>query len=612
MSFIKNIDIWNNYIPRVCNYDTEDYCSWGAIGNTCTNNTQIPNTENIFTTARATSDAFIKDINNYIYSTIPYYYDIEYTDPITGVEIVPDGLLNDKCITVENYNALLNLYFGPNGLLHKYHYDFIPKRHQLANSLLADGDPEKLTGIVTYIARFEDEYRGGGVDHTISIDFTNYQTPSYDIYLEYRTVLGDFMQHVKNIMTASANHPLTKFEIPEENCDDVTIGLQTWTRCNLNVDTYRNGDPIPQVQDPTEWSNLTTGAWCYYENNTSYGTTFGKLYNWYAVTDPRGLAPEGYYIPTSQEWSTMIDYLGGVNEAGAKLKQLGNVIERECVTTNNAAYWQNPNPQTTNSSFFTALPSGGRTDSGTFVDLGYGASFWNATEYDVSNAEYNSLEYINKTAGSGTSPKTWGMAVRLIQDKTCTEDVIIGTQTWQCKNLNVSTYRNGDVIPHATDSNAWVAYNNSNTGAWCYYNNDPSTEATYGKLYNWYAINDPRGIGPTGWHIPSDAEWTTLTDYLGGIIVAGGKMKQVGTTNWSSPNTDASNESYFTALPGGRASYDGYFYGINDYGYWWSSTEHYTLSQSSVYFRGLNYDDGSVVRAFSIQKNGFSVRMLKD
>jgi hypothetical protein len=100
---------------------------------------------------------------------------------------------------------------------------------------------------------------------------------------------------------------------------EVLIGNQIWTSTNLEVITYRNGETIPQVQDANTWANLTTGAWCYYENNTANGTTYGKLYNWFAVNDPRGLAPNGYHIPTNAEWSTLITYLGGESVAGGNM-----------------------------------------------------------------------------------------------------------------------------------------------------------------------------------------------------------------------------------------------------------------------------------------------------
>ena len=132
-------------------------------------------------------------------------------------------------------------------------------------------------------------------------------------------------------------------------------------------------------------------------------------------------------------------------------------------------------------------------------------------------------------------------------DENCIPTVTICDQVWMAKNLDVTTYRNGDVISQVTDPTAWNALT---TGAWCYYNNDPANGTIYGKLYNWYAVNDPRGLAPTGWHIPTEGELIALSDCLGGQEVAGGKLKETGTAHWLSPNI-ATNETGFTALPGG-------------------------------------------------------------
>jgi len=184
--------------------------------------------------------------------------------------------------------------------------------------------------------------------------------------------------------------------------------------------------------------------------------------------------------------------------------------------------------------------------------------------------------------------------------------VTIGTQVWTDKNLDLTTYRNGDVIAQITNTTDWA---NATTGAWCYYNNDPSNEAIYGKLYNWYAVNDPRGLSPLGWHIPTDAEWTTLSTLLGGDGVAGGKMKTTGTTFWTTPNTNATNESEFKGLPGGYRSNNGTFNTVGLNGLWWSAIQ-YNLSDA--WYRYLKYYDGSLAPFTSNKKTGFSVRLIKD
>jgi uncharacterized protein (TIGR02145 family) len=184
--------------------------------------------------------------------------------------------------------------------------------------------------------------------------------------------------------------------------------------------------------------------------------------------------------------------------------------------------------------------------------------------------------------------------------------VTIGTQVWTTKNLDVATYSDGTVIPEVKDPSAWASLT---TGAWCYYNNDSENGPIYGKLYNWYAVNDPRGLAPTGYHIPTDAEWTTLTDFLGRSSVAGDKMKETGTAHWNSPNQDATNTSGFTGLPGGYCYYSGSFYYIGYYGVWWSSTE---VNTSNAWYRALDYTTGAANRDDGYKAYGFSVRCLRD
>ena len=184
--------------------------------------------------------------------------------------------------------------------------------------------------------------------------------------------------------------------------------------------------------------------------------------------------------------------------------------------------------------------------------------------------------------------------------------VQIGTQVWMAENLKTSKYSNGNTIPNITDS----TWSNLTTGAWAYYNNDVANNAKYGKLYNWLAVSPGnKNVCPTGWHVPTDAEWTVLTDYLGGASVAGGKMKEVGTTSWISPNTNATNTSLFTGLPGGTRNHNGYFKSIGYSGYWWSSTEYDTAIGWNL---GLYGYDGSASRNSLNKRAGLPVRCLRD
>jgi uncharacterized protein (TIGR02145 family) len=188
--------------------------------------------------------------------------------------------------------------------------------------------------------------------------------------------------------------------------------------------------------------------------------------------------------------------------------------------------------------------------------------------------------------------------------------VTIGTQQWMAKNLKVTKYSDGTVIPNVTDNTEWQ---NNTTGAWVYYENDAANNAKYGKLYNWYAVsktsNGNKNVCPTGWHVPTDAEWTVLTDYLGGESVAGGKMKEAGTASWDSPNTDATNTSLFTGLPGGYRGGTGIYGNIGNFGGWWSSTEDNSNSAWNRYLYNVN---GNAYRNFDDKNYGFSVRCLRD
>ena len=183
------------------------------------------------------------------------------------------------------------------------------------------------------------------------------------------------------------------------------------------------------------------------------------------------------------------------------------------------------------------------------------------------------------------------------------QEIKIGSQTWTTKNLEVTKYRNGDAIPQVQDKNAWAKLK---TGAWCYYENKTAKGTTYGKLYNWFAVNDPRGLAPKGYHIPTDAEWTILTDYLGGDTIAGTKMKS--TSGWDN-NGNGTNTSGFAGLPGGYRGNDGDFGGIGANGHWWSSLED---DAGNAWSRNLYHNGGNVGRYDYDEQNGFSVRCLRD
>lgn len=183
--------------------------------------------------------------------------------------------------------------------------------------------------------------------------------------------------------------------------------------------------------------------------------------------------------------------------------------------------------------------------------------------------------------------------------------VIIGTQKWAIANLNVSTFRNGDTIPEARTSKEWIAAGESGKPAWCYYNNDPALGLKYGKLYNWYAVNDPRELAPVGWKLASDADWAMLIIQLGGQGAAGIKMKS--TTRWIDGN-NGTNDTGFTGFPGGYRVENGKFLNIGSIGTWWSTEENNSLSAIDHYLSQSN----ALSRSSSPKQRGESVRCLRE
>ncbi|MFN5325355.1 MAG: fibrobacter succinogenes major paralogous domain-containing protein, partial [Bacteroidota bacterium] len=200
--------------------------------------------------------------------------------------------------------------------------------------------------------------------------------------------------------------------------------------------------------------------------------------------------------------------------------------------------------------------------------------------------------------------------------------VQIGTQEWMQENLKTTKYKNGDVIPTNLNNTQWQS---TTQGAWAYYNDSSQYNNIYGKLYNWYAVADARGVCPTGWHVPTDSEWNVLVKQLdpqadttdssySQSLIAGGFMKAVGdlqsgTGLWQSPNYGATNSSGFTGLPGGdRNLYGSYLY-IGYYGYWWSASE---ILTDYAWYRSLDYSDAFVYRNAYFKRLGFSIRCLRD
>lgn len=238
-----------------------------------------------------------------------------------------------------------------------------------------------------------------------------------------------------------------------------------------------------------------------------------------------------------------------------------------------------------------------------------------------ANTTYYVRAYATNSVGTG-----YGTAVEFTTPSLATtvtdvdgniyQTVTIGTQVWMAENLKVIHYRNGDGIRRVGNPVDW---GNSFTGAYCEYGNMIPDAATYGRLYNWYAVNDARNLAPAGWHVATDEDWKTLETFLGMSFTdanatgirgtdQGGKLKEVGTTHWTSPNIGATNVSGFTALPAGNRTSTGDFVGMNGSGIFWTSS---AINTNPLY-RSLSFNNQQIGRHISITFSGYSVRCVKD
>jgi uncharacterized protein (TIGR02145 family) len=267
------------------------------------------------------------------------------------------------------------------------------------------------------------------------------------------------------------------------------------------------------------------------------------------------------------------------------------------VTARGVCWSTSQNPTTTNSKTTDGTGTSSFTSSLTSLTAG--------TLYYVRSYATNS---VGTAYGTQESFTTSGGTAGTVTDAdgNVYHTLTIGTQVWMVENLKTTRYNDGTSIPNVTDKTTWK---NLTTPGYCWYNNDIANKNIYGGLYNWFTVNTGK-LCPTGWHVPTDAEWTTLITFLGGESLAGGKMKETGTIHWQSPNSGANNESGFTALPGGYCLFsDGDFYLKSTEGDWWSSTEQ---SDDYAWLRYMNKTGTSSPRAYGNKKFGFSVRCIKD
>jgi len=268
-----------------------------------------------------------------------------------------------------------------------------------------------------------------------------------------------------------------------------------------------------------------------------------------------------------------------------------------------------PNPTTSNSGTLSGSGNGPftaqlneLTPNSTYYVRAYainssGTAYGNELNFTTTSNSNVNNDALNPQLNYGTVSDIQGNSYATI---------VIGEQEWMAENLRVTTYSNGDVIPNLPTPSNWL---NSSSGVWSHYSNDTAYEIPFGKLYNWYAVSDERNVCPTGWHVPSDAEWGDLFQYLGGpSLEAEGALKSVGTEYWLPPNSNATNSSGFSGVGGGALA-GNQFAMLYSTGSWWSSTEH---SAQYAWCRDLTFSNGYSNFAYGDKTYGLSVRCIRD
>ena len=589
----------------------------------------------------------------------------------------------------------------------------------------------------------------GGTNYTIT-GLTRFLTVPYAMYAETFSGFEDMLARIEVLEDALGIDVPAGIVVDVDGniYQTVTIGDQEWMAENLRVSKYKNGDAIPTGLTNSEWQSATQGAYAIFDNDEDMLEAYGKLYNWYAVDDSRGLCPEGWSVPSHDDWTQLVDYVvsqGYPNNsdnpdgAGNALKsclQVNSPFE-DCDTSEHPRWNQNDTHSGFDEFGFSGLPGGLRINNGLFNFVGIFGYWWSATEAPGNNA------YLRRLASSqgsmetfSASDKTSGYSVRcfreiseaittymlnleaspsiggvvtgsglyeesetvniratasdgwefvewtgetdyvddpLSEQTTVTmpanhvnltaifqsdddsdviygdgvtdidgneyTTVIIGDQEWMAENLRVTRYRNNNPIPAELSDEDWE---NTTEGAVAIYDyNNWDAEGidspeemveAYGKLYNWHAVNDARGLCPDGWHVPTAAEWTQLNTYLDAQGYtdhwddpngAGNALKSC--RQWESPLggwCDAtehpiwwSHEDHhgfdafgFSGLPAGGRTWIGTSSGLGMAAVWWSATDE---DDNNARSKSLSHGTSDLFGEGIFKNNGHSIRCIR-
>jgi uncharacterized protein (TIGR02145 family) len=452
----------------------------------------------------------------------------------------------------------------------------------------------------------------------------------------------------------------------------LVIDSVEWMAQDLRTSRFSNGDAVPNYTNNTDWQNAnSSAAWSWYNNDSIASSEYGKLYNGNAVTDERNICPDGWHVPTSYEWRSFLAQTGDTVDGF----WFGDVIESATGGSDlkDGDSWNGNGGS--NTTGFSGKPGGKRNIDGSF-EGGNNQGYWWCSDGSPSYSntlgarkldETDALYRLDAVKGNGMSVRCkanqfgcldtmaynysslassddgncyYGVAATcdvtevhnpsLVygsmtdQQGNTYRTIQIGNQEWMAENLKATEYRDGTSLSQVTNNNDWI---NESLGAWDYYNGDAGNDCPYGKIYNGYAVENPLGICPTGWHVPDTADWNTLSLYLdpaSNVIcvgccdinnpcnqseIAGGAIKSVGFGYWPSPNSTANNSSGFSGLPGGyRDPFTGSFFNIQNSGLWWSSS----ANANDKYYQILTYNTETFARNLGAKVFGMSIRCIRD
>jgi uncharacterized protein (TIGR02145 family) len=458
------------------------------------------------------------------------------------------------------------------------------------NPTLSDTKTTDGTGDANFISQLNG--LSPGTTYYIRAYATNSLGTSYGSENSFSTITSLPILSTASITSITKTSAVSGGEISSDGGLPITEKGICWsTKSSPTKSDSKTTEGIGIANFTSQLAGLLDGATYYvrsYATNAN-GTSYGNEINF---------TTESYVLPVIQTVNA-----ANISRDNATCGGIFTVIGDLPILAKGVCWSLQPTPTINDNKIVEGSGSGGF--QGQVTGLLGGSTYYVRAYFTTEKGTYygNEVSFVTNIDGLGP----------LISDidGNSYKTVYIGTQQWMAENLKTAKFSDGTSIQNVTDNIQWRS--NTTKGAWCYYNNDITNNDKYGKLYNWYTLsptaNGNKNVCPTGWHVPTEVEWIVLTDYLGGASVAGGKMKELGTTSWKNPNVNATNKSGFSGIPGGYRNDFGVYSNVGEGAYWWSSLGNLTWGAK---YTNLSYYSESVFNDVHYEDYGLSVRCIKD